>query len=248
MKKIVISILTLVLAIGSIQLSAQCHKDRHSTNWYDGWVSCDASPSPNPSRAVSHWILYDFGDVYELGKMHIWNYNDPTRLDMGIQGAMVDFSVDGVEWTDMGAIYVPQASGETLYAGEEVTDFEGAAARYVLITAASNYGGNCFGLSEVRIATSGVVATEEPALSEDCLKINAAPNPFNEQTRIQLLAHCDVTMYYSIRDALGKVIIPEQKFDRSVEFNFGDEKLATGVYFLAVRYGDKAKQYRVVKM
>ena len=44
-----------------------------------------------------------------------------------------------------------QASGASIYEGEEGPDFDGAKARYVLITPLSNFGGDCFGFSELKI-------------------------------------------------------------------------------------------------
>ena len=61
----------------SLGLSAQCYMDRHNTNWHDAWVSCQTDMSPNTSRGLGHWIMYDLGYTYILGDIHVWNINDP---------------------------------------------------------------------------------------------------------------------------------------------------------------------------
>ncbi|MBL0007782.1 MAG: hypothetical protein IPP25_11575 [Saprospiraceae bacterium] len=83
MKKTIFLIAALVGL--SQMVFSQCFPNRHSTNFYDGWVSCEAAPSPNPARPVSHFIMYDFGKVYKLGQMTIWNSNDPAHLDWGMR-------------------------------------------------------------------------------------------------------------------------------------------------------------------
>ena len=42
----------------------------------DGWLSCaPVADAPNPARNGRHWIQYDFGQLYDLGTTHVWNYN-----------------------------------------------------------------------------------------------------------------------------------------------------------------------------
>ena len=40
-------------------LNGQCDPDRHNTSGASGWVSCQATPNPNPARSTGHWIMYD---------------------------------------------------------------------------------------------------------------------------------------------------------------------------------------------
>jgi hypothetical protein len=78
---------------------AQCYPNRHSTNFFDGWVSCETAVNPNPARGKGHFIMYDYGKRYALGQMKIWNSNDPSHLDWGMQEVVIDYSVDGETWT-----------------------------------------------------------------------------------------------------------------------------------------------------
>ncbi|MFZ1676528.1 MAG: hypothetical protein WAT91_04595, partial [Saprospiraceae bacterium] len=97
--------------------TAQCFPNRHNTNFFDGWISCEAAPSPNPLRPVSHFIMYDFGKIYKLGQMEIWNTNDPAHLDWGMRDVAIDYSIDGETWTTAGTYTFQQASGLSTYEG-----------------------------------------------------------------------------------------------------------------------------------
>lgn len=163
-------ILTIILLSFSANIAfGQCFPDRHNTNWFDGWISCETAPNPKSAYGDSHWILYDFKESYELGQMQVWNSNDPSHLDYGMQEVAIDYSLDGIDWVQLGNYEFEIASGKSIYEGFEGPDFDGAFARYVLITGLSNYGGECFGLSEIRIAVEeSSVATEEVSLDVDC--------------------------------------------------------------------------------
>jgi hypothetical protein len=141
-----------LLVIGCIQQSglAQCYPDRHSTNFFDGWISCEPAMSPNILRGPGHFIMYDFGKVYALGQVRIWNTNDPAHLDWGMKDVVIDYSMDGVHWVEAGQFTFPQASGLSTYEGAEGPNLDDAQARYLLITALSNYGGTCYGFSEIK--------------------------------------------------------------------------------------------------
>ena len=160
----------LILAVSLNNARGQCFPDRHNTNWFDGWISCQPAPNPNEAYGESHWILYDFGESYSLGQMHVWNSNDPAHVDYGLNEVNIDFSTDGMEWVHLGQFEFSIANGKSIYEGFEGPDFYGALARYVLITGLSNYGGACYGLSEIRIPVleSPVATTDEANFELAC--------------------------------------------------------------------------------
>ncbi len=129
---------------------AQCDTLRHNMTWFDGWISCQESQSPNPARGVGHWIYYDFGQQYSLNELHVWNMNAKDYLGYGLQNVVIDVSTDGQIWTEVGQYVIPQAPGLSDYEGIDAMDFDSTIAQHVLITAIDNYGGDCYGLSEVR--------------------------------------------------------------------------------------------------
>ena len=151
MKKTYLYIFILCL---SSQLSySQCFPDRHSTNAHDGWVSCAQSTHPNASLGSRHWVMYDFGQSYNMYSSTIWNLNSPDHLDWNIKLAQIHYSQDGVSWIFYGNVNVAQASGDPLYEGAAGPDFGGIQARYLVISPLTNYGGSCFGFGEIRIYT-----------------------------------------------------------------------------------------------
>lgn len=150
--------------------SAQCHTDAHTSYISDSWQSCNTSPSPNPARSNSHWILLDLGHVYQLGASHIWNYNVQGATNKGMKNIIIDYSTDGNNWSQATTTTVAQASGQVSYAGVTGPDLTGTTARYILISATDNWGHtSCAGLSEIKINVTpttlgnhwiGVVSTE----------------------------------------------------------------------------------------
>jgi hypothetical protein len=247
MKKFVF-LLVIMLYIQTID--AQCIPDRHSTSWYDGWVSCTASQSPNPDRGISHWIMYNFGQPYSLTTSKLWNSNDPAYLEYGLQGYAVDYSLNGVTWTTLGTFSAPLASGSPFYEGAEGPDFGNAIAQYVLVTALSNYGGNCFGFSEIKIniKTQGI-GIEEKTLTE----IVAYPNPFTDVLNVKFFrSSASLQAFAEIYDLTGRNVynkaftLPQTQGE--VTLSLDDMNLVPGIYNLQIRYGKEMKVLKVVKL
>lgn len=130
---------------------SQCYLDRHDTSEQTSWESCTPSANPNPARGTGHWIMYDLGNVYELGQFHFWNYNYPGQTDKGMQNIIIDYSLDSSNWQGEINHQVSEANASAFYEGETGPQLGGVDARYVLISIVDNYGGACFGLSEIRI-------------------------------------------------------------------------------------------------
>ena len=134
----------------------------HSTVWDDGWLAYQGATNPNPARSsYDYWIKYDFGELYNLADMWVWNSNEAGYTDRGLNHVYIDYSTDGSSWSQLGGsqFQFPQASGSSSYAGFAGPDFAGAAARYVLISAVDNWGAGdgYYGLAEVKfnIASGG---------------------------------------------------------------------------------------------
>lgn len=119
------------------------------------WESCTSgAPNPNPSRSsLSKWIKYDFGKRYKFDASHIWNYNVNTETDKGFKTVVVDYSEDGINWTQLGGNYSwPIASGSADYGGFTGPNFNQNLARYVLISAVENWGDpSCSGFSKLTL-------------------------------------------------------------------------------------------------
>jgi len=121
------------------------HSDESAGMWQ--------SDAEEPGAA---WIQYEFDKPYKLEQMFVWNYNGASILtNYGLREAAVEYSLDGENW--MQVENVPEftlAPGKDDYAHDTTVSFEGVAAKYVKITAISNWGGgegffNKYGLAEV---------------------------------------------------------------------------------------------------
>lgn len=122
--------------------------DYLDNNASNNWLSCSKDENPNDLRDSSHWIMYDFGERYELYRSHVWNYNVANEVENGFEAVSIDISEDGTTWIELGTFNWPLASGESAYSGFTGPDYQGVYAQYVLITSleADN---SCRGLGKV---------------------------------------------------------------------------------------------------
>ena len=203
MKKLIYFFTLLILTNTSF---GQCYPDRHNTSWFDGWISCETSENPNEMRGESHWISYDFGQLYELNELKIWNINDPDLLSNGAQNVIIDYSVDGVNWLEYGQETFPEATGVNNYEGEVITDFEGLKAKHLLITVVDNYGGDCVGFAEMRVAVDSAKSDNE----DICIIADVYPNPIVDEFSVFLEKKCLGDVYIAIEDATGRTVMAEE--------------------------------------
>lgn len=249
MKNRILLIAYILLSVSAAR--SQCYPDRHSTNFFDGWISCAVADNPNPLRGKSHFILFDYGKIYKLGQAKIWNSNDPAHLDYGMRDVYIDYSLDGENWTEAGVFTFPQASGLNTYEGEDGPFLNDIEARYLLITGINNYGGDCYGLSEIRISAEEVIISDvDDPVDLACVTANLYPNPFTDQVTLSLNPGCSGELRYILYDGLGKMVLNQtaslmQGQDKTIQIG-GD--LPAGTYNLYLEYGGKAIQRNIVKM
>lgn len=244
MKKI---LLILVFIATSWQTTtAQCYTLRHSTTWYDGWISCDESPNPNSAYGNTHWILYDLGYNYTIFKTLLWNANEPDHLDYGIQNYTVDYSTNGTSWTNLGDFTAPQASGSPYYEGDEGPNFGEVTARFVLITPTSNYGGSCYGIGEIRF---NLLYNLETTDIENDFKVKAYPNPFNDNLNIVIKSDLNAPIYYSVYDILGRAVLKgeKQSTNSTDKIIFNLKKIQSGLYFVEISQAGQKETVKVIK-
>jgi len=111
------------------------------------------------------WIEYEFDRAYKLHQMWVWNSNDSLEslAGLGFKDVIIEYSANGADYTTLGTtLEFAQAPGAADYAHNTTVDFGGVAAKYVRLTANSNWGGifDQFGLSEVRFFSVPVFARE----------------------------------------------------------------------------------------
>jgi hypothetical protein len=245
-------LIALVLTGCTSLVSAQCFPNRHSTNFFDGWISCEPAENPNLARGKSHFIMYDYGKVYKLGQTEIWNTNDPAHLDWGMRDVVIDYSLDGSTWIEAGQYTFAQASGLSTYEGETGPHFNDIEARYLLITGVSNYGSNdCFGLSEFRVSAEEVITTDvEPVTNLACIDVTLYPNPFADQLTFTLQPGCSGDLDYRLYDAGGKLLLNATTNlvngqNKSIDIG---RDLPAGTYNLYLAYGGQSIQRSIVKI
>ncbi|MHC4499663.1 MAG: LamG-like jellyroll fold domain-containing protein, partial [Planctomycetota bacterium] len=112
------------------------------------WLSDAAGPQPS-------WIEFQFDKVYKLHEMWVWNANETLEpvIGLGFKDVSVEYSVNGTDYMTLGTTHeFARAPGAPDYAHNTTVDFDGASAKYVRLTANSNWGGLLpqYGLSEVR--------------------------------------------------------------------------------------------------
>lgn len=153
MKKILFVVLMAGLSTTSL-LSQQCLEDRHTTNITDAWLSCQKTMNPNNVSGDSHWILYNFESVHNLYESTLWNINHPDYVHYGVKRIRVDYSLDKINWTYWNELSISEAPARSDYLGEAGPDFDGLAAKHILITVLETHGDmSCAGFSEIRIFT-----------------------------------------------------------------------------------------------
>jgi len=123
--------------------------DLHSIEPVDMWLSGEEK---EPNRA---WIEYELDKVYKLHEMWVWNFNGmmESLIGLGFKDVTIEYSVNGTDYTRLETTHeFTRAPGTLDYAHNTTVDFSGVTAKYVRLTANSNWGGilDQYGLSEVR--------------------------------------------------------------------------------------------------
>ena len=184
--------------------------------------------------------MYDFGEVYNLGQTHFWNVNAHDRTNEGISQAIIDYSFDGITWTEWGSFNLNEANGSTFYEGEEGPHFNDLKARFLIITSLENHGGSCVGLSEIRIETSGITTSTEDIADLDVTQLSVYPNPADNVTQLNISSKESITAQMIINDMSGKNVYEEQIRINTGDnqFNIDTSSLTSGQYTININSGD----------
>ena len=131
--------------------------DFHSTQDTDMWLS---GSEPNGA-----WIEYELDKVYKLHEMWVWNANGlmESVIGFGLKDVTTDYSTNGTDYTTLGTTHeFARAPGTPGYAHNTTLEYAGSAAKYIRLTANSNWGGIMpqYGLSEIRFFSIPVYARE----------------------------------------------------------------------------------------
>ncbi len=248
MKKAII----LISLIYSSSLFSQCFPDRHSTNWFDAWISCKVKQSPNPANGSGHWILYDLKNQYLIDKIKIWNVNDPDHLNWGMKNIRIEYSSDSIAWSSAGEFTLTKADGTNRYEGMDWMDVVIPKARYILITGLSNFDGPCFGLAELRFSAEKIeIVTEtENKTTEQELEVAILPNPFTDIFRVEFKGKRNSEIILEISDLFGKNFYSEKlKLENGyTNIRIQTRKWPSGAYVLMAKQESKIQRAQLIKI
>jgi len=224
-------LLIFILLFLSQWASAQnCTGPHSSTNANDSWLSCDKSQNPNSARADSHWALFDLGADYTLGTSYFWNFNNDSETENGIKNLVIDYSLNGTTWTELGIMELQEASGTIDYLGEGGLDFDGIMCRYVLITVLETWGGQCAGISEVRFDINQTSVSLRDVYADNA-SIELFPNPTQGFFTIEgELLNYDIT----IMDASGNIFMTLTGENSPITIDISN--LPDGLYFVSISH------------
>ncbi len=147
--------------------------DLHSTASDTMWVSSMTGTQPT-------WIQYQFNKTYKLYELWVWNHNTDFEpvLGYGFKDVTIEYSTDGTTWTLLKDVQFAQAPASAGYAHNTTVDLGGVMARYVKLTAKSNWsavGLKQCGLAEVRFFYVPVEArAPQPAQNTDAVAVDSA--------------------------------------------------------------------------
>jgi regulation of enolase protein 1 (concanavalin A-like superfamily) len=166
--------------------------DLHGTDITTMWNTSMTDPGPA-------WIRYEFDNEYKLWELWVWNYNSEFEpvLGYGFRDVTIEYSPDGTTWTLLKDVQFAQASGTAGYAHNTTVDLDGVMARYVKLTAKSNWsmvGLKQCGLSEVRFFHVPVQArAPQPAQNAEEVAVDSTLDwrPGREATSHQVVFGAD---------------------------------------------------------
>ncbi|MFT4566623.1 MAG: hypothetical protein ACI9FN_001584, partial [Saprospiraceae bacterium] len=131
-------------------MHSQCNPYTQDNVWNESWESCSPSSNPALPSTSNHWIQYDFGQVYKIDSLHLWNYNvDSIEVDKGAKDFSVYTSIDSIVWMSQGGFTAAPATGSSNYLGQSFGGFQPFDAKYLLLSIEDNHGASCSGISEV---------------------------------------------------------------------------------------------------
>jgi len=220
------------------KVNAQCANDHHSNNLNDSWLSCQKSSNPNTNRGNTHWLQLDLGYLYELGATKFWNFNVSNQTGNGFKEVALDYSSDGKQWTEIGTFQLPEAEGQANENGVEGLDLSGISARYVLITALSNWNNsNCAGISEVKIEVNAPQTTsmkaELPSPNNNStnneIAIDLYPNPTTSSLKIEVNKKVSA---FIITNVAGHELMRREANQTSLQLDVSS--LPSGLYMVQI--------------
>ena len=135
----------------------------HDNNDYAGTMwHTDLNPAASDIAGVhaAAWVRFDFPQPQSFEKMLIWNHNQAGKTDRGFRKTKILGTTDGGTWTALAELELPRANG-TVGTASPVKVAAKGPWKSVVIAAENNWGGDVYGMSEVRFVSTKEVAEGE---------------------------------------------------------------------------------------
>jgi alpha-mannosidase len=150
--------------------------DRHDNaeNGQTMWHSA-VNPPETEIGAIKakSWLRFDFKQPQSVGQIMIWNHNQNQLTNRGFRRTRILATEDGMKWGEVASLELPKADGE--FAAATVVEIPSQRPfKAIAIAAQSNWGGNVYGLSEVRFITVRRLSSSELPFPD---KLEAEPSP-----------------------------------------------------------------------
>ena len=99
--------------------------------------------------AFPAWVKFMFTGSKAFNKIRIWNHNQDNLTNRGFRSTKLYGTTNGTDWFLLKALELPVANG-TKAVSTEIIPENKQALKGVILAAESNWGGDVYGLSEVR--------------------------------------------------------------------------------------------------
>ena len=185
----------------------------HNMNALDMWLGSASGGAGNPDPGMvsaANWIAYEFDKPYSLGKMWVWNWNT-SNPPTGLNHVTISYSVtggdDAKEWTKLGEFQFDRASGTPYDPGFSGPDFDGAMAKYVVVTVhtltgdmatSGSWGAGDCGLAEARFYLNTEKAEKSIRVQEKSAKKFASARETPEMERTIVLSGLNPQARYTL--------------------------------------------------
>ncbi|HUN17206.1 MAG TPA: T9SS type A sorting domain-containing protein [Saprospiraceae bacterium] len=242
------SIITIFILSISLNLFGQCFPERHSTNWFDAWVSCETSISPNSSK--SHWIMYELDALYKIDKFKIWNINDPSHLEWGTKNLLIEYSEDGNNWFIADSFVLTKATGTNDYEGDDWIDLNIPKAKFLLLTSLTNFKGDCHGFSEIKFSAEKIKLNTTISYEKNKMRVVVTPNPFSNQIEVNINSSLNGSCQIEILNSLGQnvynniVMIDNYTFHQTLDL----KHLKSGIYHFQIKQKSVKYSKNILKL
>jgi len=130
------------------------HNNTHDSNGsaLTMWHTTENPAASIPAKGLPSykaWVKFDFSTPKSFSKILIWNHNQENLTNRGFRLIKVYGTTNEIDWFELTTLELPEAKNLNGKASEIIIN-EKKALKSVIIAAASNWGGNAYGLSEVR--------------------------------------------------------------------------------------------------